>query len=186
MVLNYRISNKGVWNYSFIYLNSYITSLTFFCSETHSYSQKYLTKYVLEFNMAKYIPRAFVLMLFLMSGVSKVIDYSFYEKDMINGWGRLDSYLKDYFSLSLPISSSLVSQYSKPILHTIGVIMTLTSILAFFGSKRSVNVLIMTGVMFIVLIHDPFLFDDVSERDYNYGQMLLNVGVIGGLMLLNE
>lgn len=136
--------------------------------------------------MVKYIPRAFVLLLFLMSGISKVIDYSFYEKDVVNGWSRLDSRLRDTLDIGLPVSSTLIARYVKPIINTIGVFMTLATVCAFFGSKRSANLLIVVTLFFILLIHDPFLFDDPSEREYNLGQMLMNLGGVGGLLLLNN
>jgi|688.fasta_scaffold528961_2 hypothetical protein len=64
--------------------------------------------------------------------------------------------------------------------------MTIATVCAFFGDKSSTNLLIVVTLFYILLIHDPFLFDDVSEREYNLGQMLMNLGGVGGLLLLRN
>lgn len=136
--------------------------------------------------MVKYLARTLVVLIFILSGVAKLADYRDFEKETVAGFERLDAKVKTTWGVSLPVPPKLIQDNIKLLITSLGGVMTVAAIMTLLGVKWAIPILILMLWSFNVVIHNPALFEDPVESQFHFGQLLRNLGIIGGLLLILE
>lgn len=136
--------------------------------------------------MFSYLGRWFFISLFLLSGYRKILDPLPFSNLLLSRYTHLEALCSQH-SIPLPMSAEVLGQQSEHMIKIIGIGLIVLSVGVLAKVPLTSFGITIFLISTIVVIHNPFFFEDKTEFWKEIHQVLLNSALVGiSLLFLAE